>query len=293
MKLVIDEEFKNRLPPADVISSVALRKSLVAGGGPQDTIKVLDGTNIIIDGHRRYAICEELKLPFVIQRLGFENRDEVLRWIDQRAAANRNLGAHQRAELVSRMVAESDKTPAEAVAEIAEDSGITERQVYRLKRHGDAISSLPDSIKNRIERGELQANPADVKKMAAMSVVERMAVSKIVVRNKTDKLKDAIELREKTKQVQKTREENKIRKAAKDVAIEGEPEAEESGSINGIEPKVVAKLIEQTIKKLGELRRSFDTISEILGPSSEMTNNQKRLDGLSSYLEKVKNEIRP
>lgn len=281
--LMIDEEFRNRLPPADAVSDLALLTSLKKDNGPQDSLKVWAGTNTIIDGHRRHKLCLVHGWEFRVDEVELDDRESVLRWIDQRCAANRTLNKFERSELIARLVdniADGGSVEA-AVTEVSKQLGISERQTYRLKRQGDAISTLPDKIRCMIESGSIVSTPESVSKLAKMTTAERLAITKLLTSKKTDSLVEAIKKRKAANE--RRRIANRKKEALEQRAAPVDTKSKKEISVT--EAEVVDKLVETTIKRLGELRRSFDSLLEFLGPSTEFTNCQKRLDGLSSYLE--------
>ncbi len=56
----------------------------------------------IVDGHKRYVICQKYGIPFAVQRLEFESRDEAARWILGRLLSCPGLGKYERAEIILR-----------------------------------------------------------------------------------------------------------------------------------------------------------------------------------------------
>ena len=66
MDLIVDEALQKRYPEISPELEAAIEKEIVANGGPRNPILVWEGHNIIVDGHRRYAICKKHGLPFKI-----------------------------------------------------------------------------------------------------------------------------------------------------------------------------------------------------------------------------------
>lgn len=93
MKLRIDEEFRDLLPPLTGEEYEGLRQALKQHGC-LDTIKVWGDT--IVDGHNRYKICNEEGIEYRTQQIDFANRDEVIAWICGNQDGRRNLNEAQR-----------------------------------------------------------------------------------------------------------------------------------------------------------------------------------------------------
>lgn len=55
-----------------------------------------EGKNILLDGHNRYAICEEHGKKFQIVEIEIEDRDHAKIWIGERQLGRRNLTEDQR-----------------------------------------------------------------------------------------------------------------------------------------------------------------------------------------------------
>ena len=77
-KLIIDKQFKNLIPPLRRKDFEQLEKN-IKKNGCHEPICVFK--NIIIDGHNRYKICKKYRIPFFIQELEFNTREEIIIWI--------------------------------------------------------------------------------------------------------------------------------------------------------------------------------------------------------------------
>lgn len=99
-ELKIDEEFRRLAPPLSEDEYKGLEKSILQDGCLAPII-VWDET--ILDGHARYEICRRHKVPFSIENLGFEDRDEAKLWVLRNHIARRNLNAYQRCVIALKM----------------------------------------------------------------------------------------------------------------------------------------------------------------------------------------------
>jgi hypothetical protein len=54
---------------------------------------------LLLDGHNRYQICRQHKIPFKIQKLQFDDRLAAKSWIVRNQLSRRNLAPYQRGEL--------------------------------------------------------------------------------------------------------------------------------------------------------------------------------------------------
>jgi len=99
---VIDEEFKNLLPPLSADEFRQLEANCVRDGirdplvvWPQD-----DGNDILVDGHNRFKISAmHSGIRFDIKRMEFKSRDAAKIWIIENQAGRRSLNDYNRTVL--------------------------------------------------------------------------------------------------------------------------------------------------------------------------------------------------
>ena len=90
MKLKIDKEFQNLIQPLTTEEFAGLKTSIEAEG-IRDALVVWGSENILIDGHHRYKIAQELKCKFKTVEIEFKSRDDAKVWIIDNQLARRNL----------------------------------------------------------------------------------------------------------------------------------------------------------------------------------------------------------
>lgn len=175
MNLEIDPEFESHLMPLSESEFANLEQNLL-DEGVQDAIKVWEGKGIIVDGHNRYSICQKHDLEFYTEELHFEDRDDVLDWIDRRQISQRNLSPADFKLISGRIYnRKKAKTPAKTpnrqfdgtgktADEVASDLGVSPRTI---ERNGDR-AGVVDSL---IEAGESEA--AEVAKTAPQKVIDK------------------------------------------------------------------------------------------------------------------------
>jgi phage N-6-adenine-methyltransferase len=100
VKILIDDEFKNLIPPLTDEEYKGLEDSIVKEGC-RDAL-ILWG-NTLIDGHNRYEICTKHNIPFKMVEHNFDSRQAVIEWIILNQFGRRNLPAHERARLALRL----------------------------------------------------------------------------------------------------------------------------------------------------------------------------------------------
>ena len=100
VKIHIDNEFKNLIPPLTNEEYKGLEESILKEGC-RDSLVTWNGT--LIDGHNRYEICTKHNIPFETVEHNFDSRQAVIEWIILNQFGRRNLPAHERARLALRL----------------------------------------------------------------------------------------------------------------------------------------------------------------------------------------------
>lgn len=75
--------------------------------GCRDPILVWNGT--IVDGHNRYEICNRLQIPYAVQNMNFDSRNDAIIWICNNQLGRRNITEETRKYLIGRQY-EAEKT---------------------------------------------------------------------------------------------------------------------------------------------------------------------------------------
>jgi hypothetical protein len=113
-KITIDPEFRDLLNPLDEIALQRLRSDLLAHGCLDPLIvwrctghlAALGDTHpsrrVLLDGHHRYEICFEHRIPVEIVELEFASRAKALAWMRDHQVGRRNLTLEERNELIAK-----------------------------------------------------------------------------------------------------------------------------------------------------------------------------------------------
>jgi hypothetical protein len=178
----IDREFQNLIPALSQEEREQLQSNIVEHGGARDPLVVWqrdDADDILLDGHNRYEICERLGLPYEVEHLEFDTRDEAADWIDRNQLGRRNLSKQDYKLLLGRRYNRAKKAEggradrvfgAEKVAtpktaeKIAKDHGVSEKTVRNAGKFQEAAAKL--GIENEIAAGNVKATEAAVVKAA-------------------------------------------------------------------------------------------------------------------------------
>jgi len=100
MKPQIDPEFQSQIPPLSAEERDQL-KANIAAEGCRDALVLWNG--ILLDGHNRLEICEEIGKPYKTISIKLADRDAALEWIIRNQFGRRNLTTFARAELALKL----------------------------------------------------------------------------------------------------------------------------------------------------------------------------------------------
>lgn len=194
-KLIIDPEFRDKIPPLTEDEFSLLEENILSDGAVFSPLIVWDGT--ILDGHNRYEIIQKHpELTYAVQRLVFDNRYEAISWICKHQLGRRNLTPQQKKYLIGqRYDAEKqahggDRKSAEKStdkfcplisshqtrATIAQESKVSEGFVQNAAKYAkgvDAAEEVLPGIKQEILTGAIKPTETAVAAVAKAEPEER------------------------------------------------------------------------------------------------------------------------
>lgn len=174
VKILIDDEFKNLIPPLTDEEYKGLEDSIVKEGC-RDAL-ILWG-NTLIDGHNRYEICTKHNIPFKTVEHNFDSRQAVIEWIILNQFGRRNLPAHERARLALRLKpviaerakAQQARTEENRVCQISDEQAIdTKKEIAKVAGVSHDTIAKVETIENKApepvvmasRKGEISVNSA-------------------------------------------------------------------------------------------------------------------------------------
>ncbi len=86
----IDKEFRDLIDPLTQDEYGQLEANLLADGC-RDPLVVWEHGNVLLDGHNRYRICREHRIPFNVELKEFPSRQHAIEWIINNQLGRRNL----------------------------------------------------------------------------------------------------------------------------------------------------------------------------------------------------------
>lgn len=179
---IVDPVLRDYLPGVPKQADSDLEADLRVSIGPRERFVIWKEENKLLDGHRRYAICRRLGLPWPDPEYrSFANIEEAKHWMDTNQGLRRNLNETQEAERRVRiLVYERLKGGPGATKRTAEQEGVTRQTIYRDEKYVAALESLDEETRKRIKSEELYASKADVQQLATLSATHQTALVALV-----------------------------------------------------------------------------------------------------------------
>lgn len=191
--IFVDPELEAYLNALTPVEDTEFEKDLVAAGGPDESIKVWKGYGAIVDGHRRYKVCQKHNLPFKVKELEFESIDDVKYWMLRRQRFRRNITEVEQAVIDARMVElERKKGNARSLATVAKETGVSVSTVSRGVVASKVLDELGPKAKKAITGGEVQASVRSLVDLGRLPKQEKKKVARKLAERTCDTLADAI-----------------------------------------------------------------------------------------------------
>ena len=176
MSIIIDEEFKNLIPPLSPDEYAQLEENCVKDG-IRDALIVWEtpnGSKVLVDGHNRFQIAARHGLHWNEKAMEFASRDEARAWIIRNQFGRRNLSAYDRSVLALKLkpiIAEqakekqseaggavhqkSDKAVITTGKELAKIAGVSHDTIHKV----EAIEKSNDEkLKEQVRSGDVSIN---------------------------------------------------------------------------------------------------------------------------------------
>ena len=197
-RLIIDPEFRDKIPPLTEDEFTLLEENILSDGAVFSPLIVWDGT--ILDGHNRYEIIQKHpELTYAVHSMSFANRFEALSWICKNQLGRRNLTPQQKKYLIGqryeaeKMAHGGDRksTTAKSTVQneqlkpknaavtrqrIAEDTGSSESYVMRAGWYAQGVDAAEEAvpgIKQEILTGTIKPTETAVAAVAKADPEER------------------------------------------------------------------------------------------------------------------------
>ena len=213
-RLIIDPEFRDKIPPLTEDEFSLLEENILSDGAVFSPLIVWDGT--ILDGHNRYEIIQKHpELTYAVHKVSFANRYEAISWICKHQLGRRNLTPQQKKYLIGqRYEAEkqadafhgnqhtlSDESGADKkcphqnsrhvtqsrIAKETNTSASYVREAGTFAKGVDAAEEALPGIKQEILTGTIKPTASAVAAVAKADPEERLRLAADLKKSKDDK----------------------------------------------------------------------------------------------------------
>ena len=186
VSLTVAPDFKALCPPLTA-EELRLMEESIAEEGCREPIVVwkCGKQTIIIDGHHRYAICTQKRIPYKLRYLDIESRQGAIGWAARNQLGRRNATEEQKSYLRGKLYREAKQPvgspPKEAqlgqhvritrplggdqktAKQIGVETGVDERTVRRDEKYSEAVDALGEkshALRDAALRGDLPKSAA-------------------------------------------------------------------------------------------------------------------------------------
>lgn len=209
MNLIIDPEFRDKIPTLSEDEFQKLKENILSDGEVRDPLVVWGDT--IIDGHHRWRIIQEHpELHYTIKRMEFPDKWAAIAWMCRNQLGRRNLTDEQKTYLIGKqyeaqkMTSGGDRKSDEFSSLqngdlkmktkdiVAKEHGIGGTTVERAERfaHGlDSAEAVVPGIKEAVLSGEVKAPKSMIAEIRNLPDEKKKEVAEAIKQGDTDTAK--------------------------------------------------------------------------------------------------------
>ena len=207
-KLIIDPEFRDKIPPLTEDEFSLLEENILSDGAVFSPLIVWNNT--ILDGHNRYEIIQKHpELTYAVHSMSFANRFEALSWICKNQLGRRNLTPQQKKYLIGQRyeaekmahggdrvaTVQNEPLPSshKTRAQIANDTNTSESYVMRAGWYAQGVDAAEEAfpgIKQEILTGVIKPTETAVAAVAKAEPEERPRLAADLKKSKDDRDKN-------------------------------------------------------------------------------------------------------
>lgn len=183
--IVIDEEFRNLCHIQTDDELLRLRDN-IERDGCLDSLKIWKENGILLDGHTRKRICDEIGARYSIEELSFETREDALIWVCDFQDGRRNSTPEQKSYRrgkryeyekkksggrSDRTFGEETVSPPKTAEKLGAEYGVSDRTIKNDAAFAKAVDAIADSVgedaRNEILSGQSELPRKDIVAIAA------------------------------------------------------------------------------------------------------------------------------
>lgn len=211
MEFRIDSEFKNLFPKPTAEERETLKSDIVAFGRVHSPLVVWDEESILVDGHNRWEIINELgwaddKSKYSIARIRYPNRDAALAGAYRAQLGRRNVPENTRSYYMGKMyesqkravggtgankytkeqIAQNeptDKGPSATAENLAKELGVGRETVKRAGKFAqgvDALKAVSPEAAEKVLQGKANVTKAMIQDLPSKDEKDIKAIAKAI-----------------------------------------------------------------------------------------------------------------
>lgn len=203
MTIKIDPEFRSLLAPLSPDEYNQLQAN-IRDEGCREPLIVWQGEDILLDGHNRLKICNELGISYQTREQRFPTRDAAFNWIIANQLGRRNLTPEQVAYLRGKRYQgekkklgghlkrnpQNEDDPKRTCDKLADEYGVSPNTIQRDGTFSEAVdtiaATLGEETKQAILTGEIKQPRAIIAEAAKVAKVEPEKAREILAGEKPD-----------------------------------------------------------------------------------------------------------
>ncbi|GJM64646.1 ParB N-terminal domain-containing protein [Persicobacter diffluens] len=200
--LIISDDFKTWINPLHREQLDQLRENIETEG-IRDALVVWKERNILIDGHNRFQIIQDLKLPLEsipVEYKSFTSDEDVKDWMIRNQLGRRNLNSNELSYLRGKLYNREKKKQggqkgnsnysgkdegiklnhSSTADKLAKDFSVTSATIKRDEAFSnglDRIGQKNPKLKNEILSGETKVSKADIQKIGKLKDIDSQNLS--------------------------------------------------------------------------------------------------------------------
>lgn len=227
-KIISVDELKELIKPLQEDEYEQLKANILQNGC-QDTIKiwqtfenVVNPDNdfneeifVLVDGHNRFKICNDNKIPYNISIMNFEALEDVKSFMIDLQLGRRNVSplevSYYRGLQYNRfkwigLQQESDEDSKKTAVAIGEKYNVDERTIRRDGQFAEGLEMLAKELKSEILAGKVKVSKKDLQKLAKIqsNISEIEPIIKIETITEINDLISPMKIRELNKTINLT-----------------------------------------------------------------------------------------
>ncbi len=167
--IALDEEFAKLAPPMLDADVALLEQNILRDGRAIEPLILWSETNILLDGYKRYELCQKLSLPYETVGVSCGDRCDAISWVLGHHLGRRHLTIPQisymrgklRMNLEWRKQSLKDSEGFNPVVEAATITGVSIDVIRRDTRMASAVDKIgvvSETARQRILTGDVEVN---------------------------------------------------------------------------------------------------------------------------------------